>query len=46
MTEVQVVEIRAKYAQGGSSYASLAAEYGTSKHNVAMIVKRRIWAHV
>lgn len=46
LTPQQVQEIRSRYAAGGVSYGKLAAEYGISKHNVAMIVKKRIWVKI
>ncbi|WP_235910422.1 hypothetical protein [Deinococcus kurensis] len=39
----EVQEIRIRYAAGGVSYGTLAAQYGVSRHNVAMVIRRRIW---
>lgn len=56
LTEVQVSEIRQRYAalprsMNGfyvkkGSLASLAAEFGTSPHNVHKIASRKHWSHV
>lgn len=46
LTPAQVVEIRARYAAGGVSYAKLCREYGVCERNILDIVRRRIWKHV
>lgn len=46
LTDAQVRAIRERYAAGGVSYASLAAEYGMSHDGIRFIVKRlrRQWS--
>jgi hypothetical protein len=46
LTEVQVKEIRAKYAKGGTSYRSLAKEYGLDNTTIGDIINRKLWKHV
>lgn len=45
LTEAQVVEIRARYANG-ESQTSIARAFGIAPTNVARIVKREGWKHV
>jgi hypothetical protein len=46
LTEAQVVDIRSRYAAGGTTYARLAAEYGVAESAVGLVVTRRTWTHV
>jgi hypothetical protein len=46
LTEAKVVEIRRKYAAGGTSLRLLAKEFGMSKPVILKIIQRRSWAHV
>ena len=46
MTCYAVPEMRAKYALGGCSMASLGRVYGLSKSTVHAILTRRYWKHV
>ncbi len=46
LTEAQVLELRARYAEGGISQVRLAAEYGVSHALVSFIVTRRAWKHI
>lgn len=43
LTDAQVAEIRAKYATGQHSQASLGREYGVTSSNIWAIVNRRNW---
>ena len=46
LTEQQVLEIRAKYAAGEFSKASLAREYGVVHHTIRSIIARKSWRHI
>lgn len=46
LTEVQVREIRRRYAAGGVSQSALGAEYGVGQTQVGRIVRGTRWAHV
>lgn len=46
LTEDRVREIRRKKAHEGSSLDELAAEYNMSKTAIALLVRRKTWAHV
>lgn len=45
LTAEDVLAIRAR-ATGTSSYPVLADEYGVSRHNISMIVRRTRWTHI
>lgn len=45
LTETDVIAIRAKHAQG-VSYRDLAAEYGTCRANISMIITGKRWKHI
>jgi DNA-binding XRE family transcriptional regulator len=42
----QVLQIRALYAEGRSTYAELAKEFGVSSATIAFAVQRRTWKHL
>lgn len=46
LTAAQVRAIRARYAAGGESYATLARAYGINPSNVGAIITRRSWQHL
>lgn len=46
LTEVQVIEIRAKYAGGGIGCWLLAREFGVCAETIHRIVNRKAWKHV
>lgn len=46
LSDAQVLEIRARYAAGGTSYAKLGIEYKVSHNMIALIVKRKNWTHI
>lgn len=46
LTEAQVADIRARYAQGGISQSALADEYGVIQITISRIIRREIWPHV
>lgn len=46
LTVDQVCEIRARYAQGGVSYKSLAGDYGVGLTTILAIVRRLSWREV
>jgi hypothetical protein len=46
LTEAQVLEIRARHAQGGVTNAAMAREYGVSKVLIGLIVRRLSWTHL
>ncbi len=46
LTEAQVMEIRARYEQGGITQSCLASEFGISQTHVKDIVKGRKWKHL
>jgi hypothetical protein len=46
LTAREVVEIRQRYEEGGTSYPKLAREYGVTWPAIYAIVRRRSWKHV
>ena len=44
LDEADVLEIRRRYAAGGTSQLKLAAEYGVSRPQIGKIILRRRWA--
>lgn len=46
LTEQQVLELRARYSEGGVTQTKLAAEYGVSTALVSFIVTRKAWRHL
>lgn len=46
LTEEQVLEIRARYAEGNVGYRYLGQEYGVSANMIMLIVKRINWTHI
>jgi len=46
LTEVEVHEIRQRYARGGISQATLAREYSVTQAQISNIVKRHNWANI
>lgn len=46
LTELEVGEIRSKYASGRYTHKMLAAEYGIGRTTVAYVVTGRLWGHV
>jgi len=46
LTELQVREIRRRYASGGVRQVDLAGEFGVSQHVISGIVRGRYWASV
>lgn len=46
LNEVQVLEIRKLYSQGGYSYKKLADIYNVDFSNIYAIIKRKSWKHI
>ena len=46
LDEADVLEIRRRYAAGGTSQRKLAAEYGVSPAQIHGIIRRRRWAYL
>ena len=46
LTETQVMEICARHAAGGTTYRSLAREFGVGKSTISRIVHRTNWTHL
>jgi hypothetical protein len=46
LTESDVRAIRAAFARGGVSKASLARQYGVGASNIGNIISRRSWTHI
>lgn len=46
LTEEQVVEIRARYSQGGITHQQLATEYGVARTTIGYAVRGIFWRHV
>lgn len=46
LTMPEVNEIRVKYAQGGETYFSLAAQYGVDSGTISCIIRGRSWKHL
>jgi len=45
LTEIEVLEIRSRYA-GGATQVELSAEYGIKQTTVSAIVTRKTWQHL
>ncbi len=46
LTEQQVLSIRRRFALGERNQATLAKEFGVSKHTIHMIVRNKAWCHL
>ena len=46
LTELQVKEIREKYAPRKYSQQKLSEEYGVTKSLICLILKRKLWTHI
>lgn len=46
LTSSNVIEIRAKYAAGGTTLKGLAAQFGVSFGLIGHIINRRLWKHI
>ena len=46
LTEKQVLEIRQKYSQGGTTQQKLAEEYNVTNVTIGYIVRYKIWTHI
>lgn len=46
LTELKVIEIRKRYAAGGTTQKKLGAEYNVHFTLIGYIVNRKVWAHV
>jgi len=46
LTEKQVLEIRARYAAGGTSHQELADQYGVSETTIYYVNNRKSWLHI
>jgi hypothetical protein len=46
LTELQVLEIRAKYAKGGTSHLKLGKEYNVNQATIGFIINRKLWSHI
>ena len=46
LTEKQVLEIRSKYAKGGTTHRQLAKEYGIVKSVINYIINRKTWTYI
>jgi hypothetical protein len=46
LTDEAVRAIRSRYAQGGVTQETLAAEFGVDRSQISMVVNRRTWRHV
>ncbi len=46
LSEENVLEIRARYAAGGTTLVALAAEFGVTFALIGCIVRRKIWRHI
>lgn len=46
LTDAKVIDIRTRYAAGGVTLASLAAEFGVSFGLISHIVNRKTWKHI
>lgn len=46
ITDVDVREIRLRFAAGGSTYKSIGIDYGLCRQSIALIVKLKNWKHV
>jgi len=46
LTEVQVLEIRNKYAESNWTYTRLGTEYGVGQSTISYIINRKRWTHI
>jgi hypothetical protein len=46
LTEKQVLEIREKYSQGGTTHQKLGDEYGVQHSTISDIVNYKLWTHI
>ena len=46
LTEIQVLEIRRRHAEGGINYRELSEEYGVDRSNIGYIIRRKNWKHI
>jgi hypothetical protein len=46
LTTEKVLEIRAKYTKGGTTYKKLGEEYGVNLSTVRSIINRKSWTHI
>ena len=46
LTDDEVIAIRERYALGGESHRSLAAEYGVSHKVIGKLIRRITWKHL
>lgn len=46
LTEIQVKEIRERYANGGTSHKKLGDEYGITKQGISEILHFKCWKHI
>lgn len=46
LTEAQVIELRRRYAAGGVTQRTLAAELGVTPRAVALIIRGQRWGHI
>ena len=46
LTEEQVIEIRSRYAAGGTTQQALGDEYGVTHQLISYIVRRENWSHL
>ncbi len=46
LTDAKVINIRTKYAAGGTSYRLLAEQFGVSRQLIHFIISRKTWKHL
>lgn len=46
LNEKQVIEIRERYAAGGTSHQKLADQYGVSETTIYRVINRFTWSHI
>ncbi len=46
LTRAEVIEIRRRYAAGGTTHRTLGVEYGVSRTTISYIVRRQCWRYV
>ena len=46
LTEVQVLEIRNKYAESTYTHTKLGTEYGVARPTISYIINRKTWKHI
>ena len=46
LTDEIVLDIRAEYATGDTSYRKLALKHGVSRTTIASIITRKKWTHI